>query len=247
MRQLQEKRPEAMSRAELELHWQMHERTKQQQDGELTKLHAEVSSLRERLSRMMDLEEERTTQAGKEREELYELRLLKRKVDTDLDADVRSRPSDEAWRTFREAQKKAEDQLERERSLMHQRQEQLEAQMRSVEVRLAEAAEREEHAAERAAAACKAMEAAEEATATAEQAAKDAALMRAREALGYGICAVARDRQLYRRGIRPWWEGIAPPSRRVDAANSGGGGGKCWDSPRSNRNRPSRHKSSHNK
>ena len=146
------------SQAALELKVALYERERKRMEPELARAHAEVKSLRERLSQVSTLAEEQAAQAASDIQELKELRRLRSTMEDAIADARRGGPSEAQWRSLREG----EAQLAREREARNEAMCAHEAKLKAMEdtmsVRLAAAIAREEEVCANAAAAAEAMQ-----------------------------------------------------------------------------------------
>ena len=146
------------SRAALELKVALYERERKRTEPELARAHAEVKSLRERLSQVSTLAEEQATQAASDIQELKELRRLRSTMEDAIADARRGGPSEAQWRSLREGEAQLAREREAREEAMRAHEAKLKAGMDAMSARLAAAVAREEEVCAKAAAAAKAMQ-----------------------------------------------------------------------------------------
>jgi hypothetical protein len=218
---------------------QLIERECRQQELEVKLLRTREARLQEKLTLLEKVTAEQALQLEEHREELFELRQLRRKVESEEYQIEKSKPSDDEWRRLREGQLKFEEECARHEAELRARRAQVDEEQEAVRAVVSEIDDRtqQSHAL---------LGAAREEMARAEQAAAAFALQtmelesrRVRELHLTELRAVARDRGRCRREPSPSSRAtlLAPsqasstPSKRRDGrlgvlslGNSDGGG-----------------------
>ena len=217
---------------------QLIERECRQQELEVKLLRTREARLHEKLTVLERVTAEQALQLEGHREELFELRQLRRKVESEEYQIEKSKPSDDEWRRLREGQSKFEEQRARHEAELRARRAQVDEEQEAVRTVVSEIDDRtrQSHAL---------FGAAREEMARAEQAAAAFALQtmelesrRVRELHLTELRAVARDRGRWRRESQRASPLLAPsrpsstPSKTnrdgrigvLSLGNSGGGG-----------------------
>ena len=216
---------------------QLIERECRQQELEVKLLRTREARLQEKLTLLEKVTAEQALQLEEHREELFELRQLRRKVESEEYQIEKSKPSDDEWRRLREGQLKFEEERARHEAELRARRAQVDEEQEAVRAVVSEIDDRtqQSHAL---------LGAAREEMARAEQAAAAFALQtmelesrRVRELHLTELRAVARDRGRCRREPSTRATLLAPsqasstPSKRRDGrlgvlslGNSDGGG-----------------------
>ena len=230
---------------------QLIERECRQQELEVKLLRTREARLQEKLTLLEKVTAEQALQLEEHREELFELRQLRRKVESEEYQIEKSKPSDDEWRRLREGQLKFEEERARHEAELRARRAQVDEEQEAVRAVVSEIDDRtqQSHAL---------LGAAREEMARAEQAAAAFALQtmelesrRVRELHLTELRAVARDRGRCRREPSTRATLLAPsrasstPSKRRDGrlgvrslGNRDGGGdpgssGEIRGAPRS--------------
>jgi len=216
---------------------QLIERECRQQELEVKLLRTREARLQEKLTLLEKVTAEQALQLEEHREELFELRQLRRKVESEEYQIEKSKPSDDEWRRLREGQLKFEEERARHEAELRARRAQVDEEQEAVRAVVSEIDDRtqQSHAL---------LGAAREEMARAEQAAAAFALQtmelesrRVRELHLTELRAVARDRGRCRREPSSRATLLAPsrasstPSKRRDGrigvlrlGNNDGGG-----------------------
>ena len=217
---------------------QLIERECRQQELEVKLLRTREARLHEKLTVLERVTAEQALQLEGHREELFELRQLRRKVESEEYQIEKSKPSDDEWRRLREGQLKFEEERARHEADLRARRAQVDEEQEAVRAVVSEIDDRtqQSHAL---------LGAAREEMARAEQAAAAFALQtmelesrRVRELHLTELRAVARDRGRWRRESQRASPLLAPsrasstPSKTnrdgrigvLSLGNSGGGG-----------------------
>ena len=216
---------------------QLIERECRQQELEVKLLRTREARLQEKLTLLEKVTAEQALQLEEHREELFELRQLRRKVESEEYQIEKSKPSDDEWRRLREGQLKFEEERARHEAELRARRAQVDEEQEAVRAVVSEIDDRtqQSHAL---------LGAAREEMARAEQAAAAFALQtmelesrRVRELHLTELRAVARDRGRCRREPSTRAMLLAPsrasstPSKRRDGrigvlrlGNNDGGG-----------------------
>ena len=216
---------------------QLIERECRQQELEVKLLRTREARLQEKLTLLEKVTAEQALQLEEHREELFELRQLRRKVESEEYQIEKSKPSDDEWRRLREGQLKFEEERARHEAELRARRAQVDEEQEAVRAVVSEIDDRtqQSHAL---------LGAAREEMARAEQAAAAFALQtmelesrRVRELHLTELRAVARDRGRCRREPSTRATLLAPsrasstPSKRRDGrigvlrlGNNDGGG-----------------------
>jgi len=216
---------------------QLIERECRQQELEVKLLRTREARLQEKLTLLEKVTAEQALQHEEHREELFELRQLRRKVESEEYQIEKSKPSDDEWRRLREGQLKFEEERARHEAELRARRAQVDEEQEAVRAVVSEIDDRtqQSHAL---------LGAAREEMARAEQAAAAFALQtmelesrRVRELHLTELRAVARDRGRCRREPSSRATLLAPsrssstPSKRRDGrigvlrlGNNDGGG-----------------------
>jgi hypothetical protein len=111
---------------------QLIERECRQQELEVKLLRTREARLQEKLTLLEKVTAEQALQLEEHREELFELRQLRRKVESEEYQIEKSKPSDDEWRRLREGQLKFEEERARHEAELRARRAQVDEEQEAV-------------------------------------------------------------------------------------------------------------------